>query len=269
MNTRTRRVWIFQVIVGLMAAHGFGATISPTPFGEQLETVVSCAYTPVNLNTTISGALTTSDCAFGSGFGDDYLFFAAAGTNINLTLKAPALGSVLLLILDYQTGTALARDNEVNLAIVKFQAPKDAFYLCRVRGVDANHPTGPYTLNMTGVKNPNGCSVITDPTTLCVGSDRFRVQVAWDAVHEGTQGNGTATALTSDTGSFWFFTSSNVELVIKILDARVINGHFWVFYGALTNVQYTITITDTQTGLVKTYTNPQDSQASFSDTSAF
>ncbi len=48
-----------------------------------------------------------------------------------------------------------------------------------------------------------------------------------------------------------------------------LNGHFWVFYGALSNVQYTITILDTQTGTTKTYTNPQGTQASHADTSAF
>jgi hypothetical protein len=54
-----------------------------------------------------------------------------------------------------------------------------------------------------------------------------------------------------------------------VLDARVVNGKFWVFYGALSNVQYTITVTDTQTGVVKTYTNPDGTLASVADTSAF
>lgn len=40
-------------------------------------------------------------------------------------------------------------------------------------------------------------------------------------------------------------------------------------YGALTNVEYTITVTDTETGAVKTYFNPQGQLASRADTSAF
>jgi hypothetical protein len=43
---------------------------------------------------------------------------------------------------------------------------------------------------------------------------------------------------------------------MKVVDGRPVNGKFWVFYGALSNVEYTITITDTQTGTVKTYFNP-------------
>jgi len=54
-----------------------------------------------------------------------------------------------------------------------------------------------------------------------------------------------------------------------VLDGRSINGHFWVFYGALSDVQYTITVTDTITGAVRTYTNPQDAFASRGDTAAF
>ena len=37
----------------------------------------------------------------------------------------------------------------------------------------------------------------------------------------------------------------------------------------LGNVEYTLTVTDTQTGAVKTYTNPQNRLASFADTQAF
>ena len=47
------------------------------------------------------------------------------------------------------------------------------------------------------------------------------------------------------------------------------NGSFWVFYGGLTNLAYTLTITDTVTGAVKVYTNPAGRFASAGDTTAF
>jgi hypothetical protein len=95
------------------------------------------------------------------------------------------------------------------------------------------------------------------------------VRVAWQALNQGTSGNGAAIPLTSDTGAFWFFDPSNLELTVKVLDGRSINGHFWVFYGALSNVQYTITVTDTQTGAMRIYTNPQNTMASVGDVAAF
>jgi hypothetical protein len=106
------------------------------------------------------------------------------------------------------------------------------------------------------------------PTALCLSGGRFRVEAAWKDFQDNT-GVGHAVGLTGDTGYFWFFSSANVEAVVKVLDARVLNDHFWVFYGALSNVQYTLTVTDTVTGIVKTYSNPSGLFASVGDTLAF
>ncbi len=104
-------------------------------------------------------------------------------------------------------------------------------------------------------------------TSLCLNGSRFRVEVAWKDF-QGNQGVGKAVALTSDTGYFWFFASTNVELVLKVLDGRSLNGHWWVFYGALSSVEYRITVTDTLTGNVKVYTNPSGNLGSRADTTA-
>ena len=72
----------------------------------------------------------------------------------------------------------------------------------------------------------------------------------------GDRGAATPTLFTNDTGYFWFFDNTNVELVVKVLDARVLNGQFWVFASGLTNVGVDITVVDTVTGSVKTYQNP-------------
>ena len=77
------------------------------------------------------------------------------------------------------------------------------------------------------------------------------------------------TPLTGNTGHFWFFSGNNLELIVKVVDGRSLNGRFWVFSGALSNVEYTITVTDTLTGSVKTYVNPSGSLVSLADTSAF
>ncbi len=86
---------------------------------------------------------------------------------------------------------------------------------------------------------------------------------------DGRSGRGIARSLTDDTGYFWFFSESNVELIVKALDGRAINGNFWIFYGALSNVEYTLKVTDTRTGKVKRYRNPRGRFASRGDTQAF
>ena len=107
------------------------------------------------------------------------------------------------------------------------------------------------------------------PTSLCLSGGRFRVDVTW-RTPDGRTGAGQAIPLTADTGYFWFFDASNVEMVIKVLNACGYNSRFWVYAGGLTNVQVNITLTDTMTGTSKTYINPQGTGFKpIQDTSAF
>lgn len=111
-------------------------------------------------------------------------------------------------------------------------------------------------------------SCLSGTQTLCLNTQRFSVAVLWrDPSHN--VGNGQALSITDNTGAFWFYDPTNLELVVKVLDGRSVNGHFWVFYGSLTNVEFTLTVTDTLTGAVKTYFNPQGQQASVADTASF
>ena len=71
------------------------------------------------------------------------------------------------------------------------------------------------------------------------------------------------------TGFFWFFNSSNVELAVKMLDGRDLNGHFWLLYGGLSDVEYEITVTDTATGRIESYRNESGNICGKIDTEAF
>jgi ELWxxDGT repeat protein len=116
--------------------------------------------------------------------------------------------------------------------------------------------------------SPTGSGCQPTSTRLCLAGNRFQVQVAWRD-HQGNPGVGMAVPLTADTGYFWFFGAGDVELIVKVLDGRALNQSFWVFYGALSDVEYTITVTDTATGLTRQYFNPSGQLASVGDTSAF
>jgi hypothetical protein len=106
-------------------------------------------------------------------------------------------------------------------------------------------------------------------TTLCLNNNRFQVELSWSAPG-GTRGAGNAVKLTSDTGYFWFFDRTNVEMVLKILDGCALGGHYWVFAGGLTDVKTVVKVTDTTTGQVRTYTNPLNTAfAPIEDTQAF
>jgi hypothetical protein len=113
--------------------------------------------------------------------------------------------------------------------------------------------------------NAAGCT--SGAASLCLGASRFRVEVSFQA--PGLSGAGQAVPLTGDTGAWWFLTPDNLELAVKVLDGRGVNGHFWLFSAGMSDLFYTLTVTDTSTGTVKTYTNPAGHLGSFADTMAF
>jgi hypothetical protein len=102
--------------------------------------------------------------------------------------------------------------------------------------------------------------------TLCLHG-RFRVRVSWQ--NGGATGAGQTVPLTTETGAFWFFAPDNLELMIQVLDTRAENGYFEVHYGAVSNVDFTITVTDTKTGDERTYHNPAGVFGSVADDQAF
>jgi hypothetical protein len=123
-------------------------------------------------------------------------------------------------------------------------------------GVDGNRAF----IHVVSAPSVSACSA--GATALCLGG-RFKVQVSGPGV------TGFGIPDTAVTGDFWFYSPDNIDVVVKVLDGRVINGKFWVFVGSLSNVGYTVTVTDTVTAAVKIYTNPQGTVGSIADTSAF
>lgn len=105
-------------------------------------------------------------------------------------------------------------------------------------------------------------------STLSLLGGRFEVKVRFRDPFGG-EGPGRPLPLTDDSGAFWFFEPDNLELLVKVLDGRTVNGRFWVFFGALSNVGYTLQVTDTFTGAERSYENPQGTMASRGDTRAF
>jgi ELWxxDGT repeat protein len=124
------------------------------------------------------------------------------------------------------------------------------------------HGREPWVLPLTGA----ACQP--SDTVLCLGGGRFKVETSWRDF-EGRTGRGHAVSLTADTGYFWFFDPGNVEVISKVLDGQGVNGHHWAFYGALSTVEYTLTVTDTQTGAARRYVNPPGRLGSVGDTNAF
>jgi hypothetical protein len=96
---------------------------------------------------------------------------------------------------------------------------------------------------------------VEDDETLCLAAGRFQVVVDW-RTSQGTSGVGRVDAVSDSTGMVWFFEQGNKEILVKVIDACVAPfDAYWVFFAATTDVDFTLTVTDTVTGLTKEYAN--------------
>ena len=88
---------------------------------------------------------------------------------------------------------------------------------------------------------------------MCLDGGRFEVNVNWSS------GNGEAGPAsrvpggTNNSGLFYFFDSDNWEMLLKVLDGCAVNGHYWVYSAAATDLGLDITVRDTATGAAWTY----------------
>jgi Leucine-rich repeat (LRR) protein len=175
------------------------------------------------------------------GLNQKFWVFAGGLTNVQVDLT----------VTDTRTGTVKTYHNAQGTA---FQPVQDtgAFSTCNAAAALAEEGADVERI----VAEAAAANCAPGPTSLCLNGGRFRVEVAWKT-QDGQTGAGQAVPLTPDTGYFWFFSPSNVEMVLKVLNACGFNSRYWVYAGGLTNVQVTVTVTDTANGTVKTYTNPQ------------
>ncbi len=107
----------------------------------------------------------------------------------------------------------------------------------------------------------------------------FEVQVSFTDPVTGAIRSGYPVALTEESGYFWFFDDRNIELTMKLLDGRGVNGHAWVFIASMTDLPFTVSVAQglcLDTGVffgppcfgMKTYVNPGGNR-NFIDVDAF
>ncbi|MEM7587416.1 MAG: hypothetical protein AAF560_28770 [Acidobacteriota bacterium] len=106
--------------------------------------------------------------------------------------------------------------------------------------------------------------------SLCLNQGRFRVEVSWRDF-EGSTGPGRPVPVpVEDSGLLYFFDPDNWEMLIKVLDGCAINNRYWVFAAATTDVEYTLTVTDTTNGERVQYFNPLgNASPAITDSDAF
>lgn len=217
----------------------------------------------------------------------------AGGATQDYTLPVPAGTSLLRVALTHGDG------RDVDLRVRRGAAPTPSNFDCRsdFPGLPelctfANPTAGTWHLQAVGFSGsgqfqltatsfapaaaPTG-PCVPGAKTLCISDTandrRFAIEVSFRPPGESPR-DGDAIPLSSlgvgRGGLFTFFNPSNPEMLVKVLNGCPVNQRFWTFYAATTNVEFTITVTDTETGRVWTRTNAQGNAAvPVQDTQAF
>jgi hypothetical protein len=152
-------------------------------------------------------------------------------------------------------------------AIVQGLAPATG-YVFRIRAARSGIFSG-YSNEARATTDAVPGPCVTDETSLCLAG-RFSARVSW-RLPGGLARPGTVAPIPSGaSGTFWFFDPANLELLVKIVDGCPVNGRFWLYTGPATHLEYVLTVTDTRTGKVRIYFNPQGNQAqAVADPAAF
>jgi hypothetical protein len=219
--------------------------------------------------TPVADGVPVSNLADAQAQGVQYFSITVPPGAANLSIETSGgTGNVDLLVrrgfLPTQAFADVASRGSSNVERIDIPSPQGGVYKVAML---ATAPYSGVTLVMT-VTPVGGCAA--GPTDLCLLGNRFRVEVSFLNQHSGNApGVGKPLPGTDQTGYFWFFNQENTELVVKMVDGRSFNGRFWVFHGGLSDVDYTITVTDTVTNAKRTYRNLPGTLSSGADTSAF
>jgi streptogramin lyase len=204
-------------------------------------------------------------------FNQHFWVFSAATTNVGLNL----------VLRDTRTGTSKSYSNADGHTATPIQDV--TAFACTGGDLAAEPPPAPDPLlssagtELTYAQDPaldGKAACVPSATNLCLGGGRFSIQVAYHTRQGGgLSGSGQTLPLQSlgvtKGGLFWFFGATNPEMLVKVIDACSFNHQFWISYAATTNVGFTVTVTDQQTGHKHQYTNSDGTAAApVLDTSA-
>ena len=129
----------------------------------------------------------------------------------------------------------------------------------------ANPGDYPVTLTVTtphgSVTSSQIMSVTASETLRIISSHPFDVTLSATDPRTGATGQGQVISQTDIYGLFSIpditGNAGNPEVIVKMVDASGIGQSYWVFFGALTDLTYTLTVTEVATGHTKTYHNAQ------------
>ena len=142
---------------------------------------------------------------------------------------------------------------------------------------------GAFVVRLT-VTNASGSSSVTAPLTVTaagvlrlIAAHPFDLTLSARDPRTGNTGAGVVLGQNDVYGYYSLPTMSgnagNPELIVKMVDASGIGQNYWVFYGTMTDLEFTLSVREISTGIVKAYSkdtsgDPSKASGQF-DTSGF
>lgn len=273
------RTWFATALVALLLASAPGAhaseLLSSRVGGLQSLMGASCPLYSAACNQTFTSHLGPEDCQYTSGnYAEVWLLPGIAGQFVGIGMNSTDFDSVVGLATPGGAVVATDDDSGGGLNAYLTYTLTESGEWKVVATTFFGYETGNYDLEIS-CSTPGGACV-PDSRTLCIddspGDHRYEITVDYSSSAGSGQGHAVplSTIGLDRGGMFWFFNSSNPEMLIKVLQGCTVTNHHWVFFAATTNVQFAVHVTDTQAGLTKTYTNPNGHAAdAVTDTAAF
>ncbi len=180
-------------------------------------------------------------------FGDRFLFFYGQLTNLHFTITVVDTVTGRQKTYSNTTGDCGALDDN---AFTPSAAPAGM---------------GRFGDSAAGTLLPTAACIETS-NSVCLLGGRFRLEADWRNQFDGSSGLGIARKLSNLTAAFAFTDPSNLEILVKTLD---FGDHVLVLYGTLSNLEYTLRVTELATGAVRTYHNAPGNYCGGLDQNAF
>jgi hypothetical protein len=258
--------WYWQAgVLGQLSMRGYASTLN----GGTITQVTACLFSESSFSrnftataSVVQGSSTIQSITFSRSFPPNQ-FTCHTLTGFNATV-APGEFAVLVSydkFLSDNLFAGLASTDSGQVFDVQIGTARPPF---------ATGPQGPIQIRGVGIRYridendqqpPPPPACIRDAFTACLLNDRFEVTGTWQTA--GNSGSaqvmyfGGQRAESNQSVFMWFFNGSNFEIGIKMVTACAPPfEHFWAFVSGLTNQAFTVTITDTQTGMTWTHSNP-------------
>jgi hypothetical protein len=213
----------------------------PAPVVADLDTLAAGDY-EVQLWIAASGP---SDWGY---LFDSYLLRVVPGPRLSFIPPRPVAGEAVTLRIEnlggncQQAEVSSAENFRFEVAAVLDGCPIDPPEYVTLELPLGNPAAGVHQVDLIAGQHLAAASFEVIPATTRLQDGRFEVAATWRTALGEAGPARLVQPPSRDSALFYFFSPDNWELMVKVLDGCAINGNYWVFSAASTDVAFAVTV---------------------------